>query len=194
MPPRTTELTLGFDTSGPYCAAALLADGEILSSIHEPMNRGQSERLMGLIEEQLAAQGKGWQDITRIGVGVGPGNFTGIRIGVSAARGLAMSLGVQAVGVSTFEATLLGQPNTVTALVPAPREQAYVYANGNVTLTADWAASETALLQPEPAQLAENIARIAATSDNTQAPVPLYIRPADAAPASDPPPVILDDA
>ena len=69
------------------------------------MAKGQAERLMGLLEEVLAAQKTTWQDLSAIAVGVGPGNFTGIRIGVSAARGLA--LGLAALGGRRVSALLV---------------------------------------------------------------------------------------
>ncbi len=194
---KTTEVILAFDTSGPYCAAALLRGGALVGSVSEPMKRGQSERLMGLLEELLAAHGANWQDLSRIGVGVGPGNFTGIRIAVATARGLALSLGVPAIGVSTFEATLLGKPDGSTALVAAPREQVYVHTEGcEVRLddAANWQGKPEAHMPPAPDRLAENIAQAATGAPSSApAPTPLYIKPADAAPASDPPPVILDD-
>ena len=93
---------LAFDTSGPHCAAALLEDGQITAARCEEMAKGQAERLMPLLEEILTEAGRDWRALDRIGVGVGPGNFTGIRISVSAARGLALGLGVPAIGVSAL--------------------------------------------------------------------------------------------
>ena len=85
-------LILGFDTSAAHCAAALLCGEQCLAARHEDMTRGQAERLMPLLEDLLAEAGASWRDLARIGVGIGPGNFTGVRIAVSAARGLALSL------------------------------------------------------------------------------------------------------
>ncbi len=195
---NSAELTLAFDTSGQYCAAALMRADTLLGAVCEPMKRGQSERLMELMEELLTTHDVRWQELSRIGVGVGPGNFTGIRIAVSAARGLALSLGAPAVGVSTFEATLLGKPAGSVALVAAPREQVYVQQAGQevrLDAAADWQDLAEAYMPPAPDVLVENIARVTAHAPATApAPTPLYIKPADAAPASDPPPVILDDA
>ncbi|KAF0675328.1 tRNA (adenosine(37)-N6)-threonylcarbamoyltransferase complex dimerization subunit type 1 TsaB [Profundibacterium mesophilum] len=99
-------MILAFDTSAAHCAAALLSEEGVHARRHEEMARGQGERLIGLLEEVLAEGGAAWSDLTRIGVGTGPGNFTGIRISVSAARGLALGLGIPAIGVTHFECVL----------------------------------------------------------------------------------------
>src|SRR6056297_3308692 len=95
--------TLVFDTSGPHCAAGIGVDGVVLHETTEPMTRGQAERLLPLLEEILVRDGSTWADIAALGVGVGPGNFTGIRIAVAAARGLALGLGIPAIPVTAFD-------------------------------------------------------------------------------------------
>ena len=79
-------VSLAFDTSQAWCAAALVAGSRTVTRIDE-MARGQAEHLFGMLEEMLAAEGLVWGDLDVIGVGIGPGNFTGIRIAVAAARG-----------------------------------------------------------------------------------------------------------
>ncbi|MCO4826576.1 MULTISPECIES: tRNA (adenosine(37)-N6)-threonylcarbamoyltransferase complex dimerization subunit type 1 TsaB [Lentibacter] len=192
MPSET--LTLAFDTSAAHCAAALLLGEQVLGTAYEPMKRGQSERLFVFLEELLAEHGHTWQDLNKIGVGVGPGNFTGIRIAVSAARGLAMSLDISAVGVSNFAAARLGADTGAAVALPAPRDQVYFSSNGDEAKLIDSTGAGDALGLPAPDDLVERIARIAAATDATTPPAPLYIRAADAAPAADQPPRILDDA
>ena len=205
-----TDTVLAFDTAFSSVSACLLQEGRVVDLRHEEMARGQAERLMPMLEEVLQAAGLGWGDLDALGVCTGPGNFTGIRISVAAARGLALSLGLPAVGVSALEAAAFGLPEPVTAVVDARRERAYVQrfpdgAPGLVAL-ADFA-PETAIsgpgaallsarTLPQPVPIAEAIARIAAQrfATETRPPAPLYIRPADAAPARDLPPVILDEA
>jgi len=198
-------LILSFDTSGAYCAAALLSGQQILASTAEEMSRGQAERLMPLLEELLGRAGMTWRDLTALGVGVGPGNFTGIRIAVSAARGLALGLDIPAVGVSGCEARTFLAPLGARAAIPAPRDMVYLCAQGDPTQTPnlmpqtdakDIASQNGQNLYPEtnPKGLAEAIAHIAASRWQTtdQPPAPLYVRPADAAPSRDQPPVLLD--
>ena len=219
MPPSPT--ILAFDTSAAHCAAALLLNDTLHSRVEE-MARGQGERLMPLLEEVLAEHRLEWADLDGIGVGVGPGNFTGIRIAVSAARGLALGLSVPAIGVSAFEAVAHGSPNAVACL-PAPRNQAYVQSfvthGDRAPRLVDLADKDTLQSIPgksdpcfcgpaaqEVAELHGNaslgwsklspieaVARIAEARlySTTERPTPLYVRPADAAPPREKPPVIL---
>lgn len=120
---------LAFDTSAAHCAAAVFAQVVLQRSVAEPMAKGQAERIMALCEEVLKASDLALSDLTALAVGVGPGNFTGIRISVSAARGLALALGIPAIPVSTFE--MLRDPNGIEAIenelviIEAPRGSAY---------------------------------------------------------------------
>lgn len=188
------NLTLAFDSSAAYCAAALLSGDRVLKSCAEEMTRGQAERLMPLLQELLDDCGADWPDLARIGVGVGPGNFTGIRISVAAARGLALGLGIPALGVTTLDALRGGAAGI--AAVPAPRDMVYVQVDDQPPqMIARAELPEATTLPGDPAELAVAIARLAATRPMPdQPPAPFYLRAADAAPSSDPPVVILDDA
>jgi tRNA threonylcarbamoyladenosine biosynthesis protein TsaB len=199
---RSGPLVLGFDTAAAHCAAALLSGDRILASVTEEMAKGQAERLMGLCEEVLAAGGAGWRDLDALGVGIGPGNFTGIRISVSCARGLALGLGIPAVGVPAFDALRLGQDGPCAVAVDARRGQFYFrrYAPDSDALLCDADALPAhdgpligagGKVPSYPAE--EAIARLAAArfEDNPPRPAPLYLRPADAAPARDVAPAIL---
>lgn len=199
---------LAFDTSGPWIAACLLVDSGIAINTLEAMDKGQAERLLPLLQEMLGGAGLGWPDLARIGVGTGPGNFTGVRISVAAARGLALGLGIPAIGVTRLEALAYGLPRPVTVIEDARREEVYlqVFAEApGVARLADRdlvpesqmtghvtgnAAGARAL--PPTMPVAEAIARIVAARALPQPkPAPFYLRGADAAPPSDPPPVIL---
>lgn len=189
---------LAFDTARAHCAACLLVGDTVTVRVDE-MARGQAEHLMPMLEEVLAEQGLGWNDLAAIAVGTGPGNFTGIRISVAAARGLALGLGIPAVGVTHLEAQAAELPRPVTALCPAPRGQVYLQtfdkAAGPITLVpADDPRAMAAPSQQTAEALITSIARLAAASavNTASRPVPTYVRPADAAPPRDPAPVILD--
>jgi len=212
LPPD--PLILAFDTSAAHCAAALLSGDEVLSAAFEPMAKGQAERLFGLLNQVLGEAGKDWPDLSAIAVGIGPGNFTGIRISVSAARGLALSLGVPAIGVTGFEALTVGLPRPVLASIDARRGQRFVQLIDRVGAhqpallesgswptemsvcgahcvgdDADEAAEQVGGISTKPLYpLAVAIARVAAGRLDRPAtrPAPLYIRAADAAPSSGP--------
>ena len=195
----STPLVLGFDTSGPHCAAALLRGADVLVNRVEEMGRGQAERLMVLLEEVLAEAGVTWNNLDAIGVGVGPGNFTGIRISVSAARGLALGLDIPAVGVDGFDARAA---EGELAAVPAPRDQVYAALPDQAPRLmpreeAEDAARDAGLTcapMATPPGIAVAIARdaMARFETETDAPAPLYLRAADAAPSSDQPPALID--
>lgn len=197
---------LAFDTAGPWITACLRhSDGRVVLR-HEAMEKGQAERLMTLLEETLAEAGIGWSDLGRIAVGTGPGNFTGVRISVAAARGLALGLGIPALGITRFEAVAHGLPRPVTVVEDARRGEVYVQMftdngpeaaslckMGSITHRAPVtgnAAGPDAL--PAAIPLAQAMAEIAAARSLPQPrPAPFYLRGADASPPSDPPPVIL---
>ena len=191
-------VVLAFDTSGPFCAAAVLINGEITAYRADDMARGQAETIMDMIVDVLNSSSVTLQDVSRIGVGTGPGNFTGIRISVSAARGFALSLGIPAIGVNGFDATLYGQSDEAIACLPAIRDQIYFSGHGLDAQLGD--RDQAAQLgrplidRPDPAQLVKNIAHIAKNAERFDRPVPMYVKPADAAPARDLPPKVLDDA
>ena len=205
MPPK--PLILGFDTSAAHCAAALLLGDTVLGEVFEPLKKGQAERLMPLLETLLAEHGYTFTDLTAIGVGVGPGNFTGIRIGVSAARGLALSLKVPAVGVSRFVAQAIDAPKPVLSCIDARRDMAYaqMLPDGDHALVpwsevGEIAGEHPVIGTPEQHPLDTVLARgiahaaaheIATATGDIPRPAPLYIRAADAAPPRDPAPKIL---
>ena len=212
---RSDTLILGFDTSAAHCAAALVSGDQVLAHLCEDMARGQAERLTPLLEDVLAQGGARWADLAGLGVGIGPGNFTGIRISVAAARGLALGLGVPAIGVNQFDARAFGLPRPIHVVEDARRGMIYAQRFGpspeapvlldsseididaGVSVTGSAAAAVAGLtgapILPPAMPLAVAIAQIAARRLGTvqPRPAPLYLRAADAAPASDQPPRLL---
>lgn len=127
---RPDPTILAFDTSAAHCAAAILCGDVLRAEGHIDQSRGQAEQLVPMIEEMLAEHGMAWRDLDAVAVGIGPGNFTGIRIAVAAARGLGLALRVPVIGVSSFEIMRglnagLQEANELVS-VAAPRGQAYV--------------------------------------------------------------------
>ena len=113
-------IVLGLDTSTPATVAGLrLDDGTILQARDDPQaggRPGHSTRLLDFAHRLLAEAGFGWDRIERIAVGVGPGTFTGLRIGIATARALAQSLDVDLVGISSLRALAFGVSKTVPAI------------------------------------------------------------------------------
>lgn len=102
-------IVLVLDTAAADCTAALYdstAD-RLLACALETIGKGHAERLMAVIDAALDEAGLALQAVEKIAVTVGPGSFTGIRVGVAAARGLALALGIEAVGVSTLAVVAL---------------------------------------------------------------------------------------
>ncbi len=101
-------ITLGFDTATPSTTVGLrLADGTTLTARDDPgfgERPGHATRLLSMTDELLARSGVAWSALDRIAVGLGPGRFTGLRVGIATARGLAQSLSVELVGVSSLMA------------------------------------------------------------------------------------------
>ena len=204
---------LAFDTSAAHCAAALLWGDRILGLRDEPMEKGQAEYLMPMLEGMLAEAGISWRDLGVIGVGTGPGNFTGVRIAVAAARGLALGLGIAAVGVTSLEALAFGTVGVRLVTLDARRDALYAQvfdgglavqctldslpevAAGAVCIghRADEAALRCGGVVAEAAYpLTVAMARIAlARQGSSPRPAPFYLRGADALPPPDPPPIIL---
>lgn len=95
---------LALDTALTSCGVAVVAGGTVHCRV-EPRLRGHAERLMPLVEEVLVQAGLAFADLELIAVTTGPGTFTGLRIGLAAARGLALALHVPVVGVTTLAVT-----------------------------------------------------------------------------------------
>jgi len=99
---------LAFDSATSACSAAVWRDGDIVAHRFESMQRGHAEHLMGMVRTVLAESGIGFRDLDLLAVTNGPGGFTGLRIGLAAARGMAFAGGLPCIGVSTLEAVAGG--------------------------------------------------------------------------------------
>ncbi len=123
---------LAFDTSLSACSAAVWQDGVVLASRFEGMERGQSEALLPMIKSVMDEAGMAFAALDLIGTTVGPGAFTGLRIGLSAARAIGLGAGVPVAGVSSLEALASGVSieeragRTVMALIDSKRDDLFV--------------------------------------------------------------------
>jgi tRNA threonylcarbamoyladenosine biosynthesis protein TsaB len=123
-------IVLGLDTALGACSAAVTRDGQVLAALSEPMLRGHQERLAPLIEEMMHAAGLPFAAIDRVGVTVGPGSFTGLRVGLAFAKGLGLALAKPCVGVGSLEALAASDPGPglTAAVIDAKRGQVYLQA------------------------------------------------------------------
>ena len=187
-------IALAIDTAAPrQQLGLLLADGRVDVSVDE-MATGQAEAIFARIAALLDRNGLDYADLERVVTTTGPGSFTGLRIGLSAARGIGLARGIPVVGVSSLVALSLGVDGPSTVLLDARRDEAYfqIFAGPALPTT------EAALVPMMIAQAAVvpgttlitspfiNIAALArhgATLDPAgNPPEPNYIRDADAKP------------
>jgi tRNA threonylcarbamoyladenosine biosynthesis protein TsaB len=101
---------LAVESSGPGCSAALWRDGHVIAARRVPLTRGHAAALPPLIEATMRGAALDFAMVDAIAVTVGPGSFTGIRVGLAAARGFGLALGVPVLGVTSFEAIAWSVP------------------------------------------------------------------------------------
>jgi tRNA threonylcarbamoyladenosine biosynthesis protein TsaB len=126
-------LILAIDTALDACAAAVLdtETAKLIAQESQAMKRGHAEALMPLIGRVITQSGIGFETLDRIAVTTGPGSFTGLRVGLSAARGLGLAASKPVVGVTTltaYAAPLVSQngEHPVVAAVDARHDQVYL--------------------------------------------------------------------
>jgi tRNA threonylcarbamoyladenosine biosynthesis protein TsaB len=117
-------LVLAFDTATPIAASALVRDGEVLGE-----RASQAASVLADADELLRGAGFAPGDLDALVVGTGPGSFTGIRIGLAAARGLALALGIPAAGVSTLAALAAASPGGLP-VIDAQRREVFTLVDG----------------------------------------------------------------
>ena len=123
-------LTLAFDTATGVATSALVRDGEVLGE-----RASRAVRILADAEELLEQAGAEPRELSRLVVGTGPGSFTGVRMGLAAARGLAFALDLRLAGVSTLEALAAGAPGALP-VVDAGRREVFTLVDGNPAVAA----------------------------------------------------------
>jgi tRNA threonylcarbamoyladenosine biosynthesis protein TsaB len=120
------NVVLAIDTAAPRLQLALLAGDSVDVSIDE-IAQGHAELLFGRIDTLLRRNNLGYPDLNRIVVTTGPGSFTGVRIGLSAARGFGLALGIPVLGIDSFTALSLSIPEKVEAVVLIDAKRGEMY-------------------------------------------------------------------
>jgi tRNA threonylcarbamoyladenosine biosynthesis protein TsaB len=122
-------LTLAFDTATPRSSCALLKDGELLGE-----RETKAAAVLATADALLAEAGHAAGDLDRIVCGVGPGSFTGIRIGLAVVRGLALALDVPLAGISTLAALQEGAPGSLP-VIDGSRKEIFTLTGGEPGVT-----------------------------------------------------------
>jgi tRNA threonylcarbamoyladenosine biosynthesis protein TsaB len=182
---------LAIDTALAACAAAVFDSTErkVLASESQSMVRGHAEALMPLIARVMDQAGVDFIDLDRIAVTLGPGSFTGLRVGISAARGIALAAGKPAVGVPTLSAYAAPQianeaGAAIVAAIDAKHENVYlqVFASSGRTIVAPTVATiaEAVRATSGPVYLVGSGAALLAAAWPDDQPAPLRVEPHDA--------------
>jgi tRNA threonylcarbamoyladenosine biosynthesis protein TsaB len=139
-------IVLGLDTCLASCSVAVLDDARVLAFEREVMARGHQERLAPMAREVMEKAGLAFDRLDRIAVTVGPGSFTGLRVGIAFAKGLALALDRPAVGIGTLEALAADVGGLVFPAIDARRGQLYLqgFESGRALMAPDALTAETA--------------------------------------------------
>jgi tRNA threonylcarbamoyladenosine biosynthesis protein TsaB len=180
-------LILAIDTALDACAAAVLDTGtsRLIARESQPMKRGHAEALMPLIARVMKEAGLPFAALDRVAVTAGPGSFTGLRVGLSAARGFALATGKAAVGLTTLSAYAApvvsesGEQPVITA-IDARHDHVYFQAvngdgSGLVTPQVAPIAEVLAAWRFGPPRLVGNAAQILADRWPADAPPPVKV-------------------
>ncbi len=183
---------LAIDTALAACSSAVLDTifGGVVASESLPMVRGHAEALIPLIARVMARAELGFFDIDRVTVTIGPGSFTGLRVGISAARGIALAAEKPAFGVSTlsaYAAPHLAADRTVPVIAAIDARHSHVYLqifgpSGRTALPPRLAPLSEAVraASEAPCRLVGSAARAIAEQIPAAAPAPLYVDARDA--------------
>ncbi len=148
---------LGIETSSRRGTVAVLEGTRLLACRQHEERNAHAERMLPLMEEALAEAGWSKSQIQRIGVGIGPGSFTGVRVGIALAQGLALGLGIPLVGVTSLAAMAAAVPSHVRGL-----RQPLLDARRDELFSAQFSEDGGLLVAPSARSRAELVAQLAA--------------------------------
>lgn len=192
-------IILAIDTATGPCSAAIWKDGRVAAYSENAKPVMQSASLMGLIEDALKQSNLTYKDLTHVACTVGPGSFTGIRVGLAAARAIAFATKIPGLGFTTLDVLAFGAKDgthPIAAVLNAGKGEYYVQhydANANAISEAALAAPES--IDAKSKRVAGNVpianvnltfpradilAQLATTRQNALTLRPFYIRPPDA--------------
>ncbi len=151
-------LSLGIETATPYGSVALCRDDQVLLEVSLRLAKGGGEYLLAWLEQMLPQTGHSLSEVEMIAVGTGPGSYTGIRVGLAAAKGLGAGLAVPVYGISTLETLAQNAVNRapwIAAALDARRNEVYaaLYQVCGLELTM--------VIEPQPMRLTELASRLA---------------------------------
>ncbi len=177
---------VALDTATPATAVAVCRGDEAWEERHDPAageRPGHAAQLLEALRRALRAAGSSWDQVEKIAVGIGPGGFTGLRIGIATARALAQSLGTPLAGVSTLEALARGAgegSRPVVAVIDARRGQAFAAAWAGdeqllfpAALAPELLVERVAALVPAPLAVGDGAIRFRACLEGAGAEVPV---------------------
>src|SRR5258708_33649804 len=124
---------MGLDTATPIASLAIVSRGKFLAQVTRSAS-SHCAQLPDLVDELTTSAGIQFKELSGIAVGLGPGSFTGLRVGLSYVKGLALALGCRVVGIPTFDCVALGalehlssvpEGSTICAIADARKEEVY---------------------------------------------------------------------
>ncbi len=142
-PTKLTNVILALTTATPRCSVALVAaDGELIAEEAYEEEMSHAERLFGTLDHLFASAGRLKHHVSLVACDVGPGSFTGVRVGLSSAKGIALGLGVPLIGIGSLEAMCAaalrhgtGSAAVACALIDAKRGETFIAAYDRAGVT-----------------------------------------------------------
>lgn len=203
--PEQVELSRGavavIDTAGRACQAGVFVDGAPRALLRLEMVHGQAEALIPLLQKAVAEAGLAFTNLTAVVVTVGPGSFTGLRVGLAAAQGLGLAADCPVIGVSSPAAWAMTLGGPLRVVLDTRRGDAFVQdfgadglplADAAVMTLAEAQAAPEGLriggdLDGEAAPALAGVFAAACVPAHRRPPLPAYLRAADAVPLATPP-------